>query len=1011
MRQIPLTKLLTNLDATPLCGAAALSQLTVTSLATDSRTVSAGALFIAIQGHRVDGHHYLLEAAERGAVAVVITDGCIGSGLIAELGAKNVVVLAVADSAAILAQIAASYYDYPAKKMRITGITGTNGKTTVAYLVEQVLLQTGRSVGVIGTVNNRYQVADGDPVVLPATLTTPQPVELQRILRQMADAGVEDVIMEVSSHALDQGRIDGLLYDVAAFTNLSRDHLDYHKDMDDYLAAKSLLFTKYLRKDGVAVLPEKREALAAEIDGRVLFWGREERADIQLVNAKFSLEKTELYCCSLGENIHFSTSLLGEYNAENLLAAWGVCLGLGVENSFIGFALSFAHAAPGRLERVSAGGFWPEGQRPTMQVLVDYAHTPDALEKALVCLASLPHRRLCVVFGCGGDRDGGKRPLMGEVAARLADVVIVTDDNPRSEDPAPIRNTIAQAVAAAGCPLVGEEWLRGIKGGNAVGKGCVVVGDRAKAISLAISSMGSEDIVLIAGKGHEAYQITAAGKRFFDDRLEAEKALFAWNREAVVEAVGAAAAGKKNAVENTFGAVSTDSRKPNAGGIFVALKGENHDGHDYAAKAVAAGNRCLVVEKMIDNLPPAVCQIQVKDTLVALGDLAAFRRKRIAAYLLEKKRELRVIGITGSCGKTSTKEMVAAIFACRYPKGEHYGDDVMLKTAGNFNNLIGLPLTLLPLNTEQRVAILEMGMNKAGEIARLTEIARPHIRCITNVHGAHLQGLGSVEGVAAAKGEIFNQLGEEDVVVVNLDDHRVVEQAAQAVGMSNNRQISFSMDEAKGATIFCRNMEAGHQGCYRFLLCSGEKSLPVRLQVAGKHSVGNALCAAAIAFAAGASLEEIACGLAAFRPVDKRMEMVTARSGFTLINDSYNANPGSMEAGLQVLASFTDGKTLAVLGDMLELGAAAEEAHIAIGRRVAELGIDHLAVVGDFAEYVKAGALAAGFSAAAVSLFSNKEELQDWLREKTRAMDSPADAVLVKASRSVALETVVQDLL
>ncbi len=998
MATIALKKLLAGVDIRLLSGETVFADLSVSSISTDSRKVIAGSLFIAIKGESVDGHQFLVDAAERGAVAVLCSEGHIGSAVISRLAARKIVVVTVAATAEVVAALAACFYGYPARELRFAGVTGTNGKTTVTYLAEQVLLQSGRAVGVIGTVNNRYQLPGEKPVILPTSLTTPQPLELQQVLRQMADAGVDDVVMEVSSHALVQGRIDGILFSVAAFTNLSRDHLDYHRQMEEYLAAKTLLFSRYLREGGTAILLERQKGLAAACpDAEIVQWGRQEGADIRLLKSELQLEQTAIYCQAFSENFHLTTPLVGEYNVENILTAWGICHGLGVENSFIGFALSRAKSAPGRVERVSVDGFWA-GNLPV--VLVDYAHTPDALEKVLTSLGSLPHRNLCVVFGCGGDRDSGKRPLMGQLAARLADVVVVTDDNPRTENPQSIIDEVVAGVVADGCPVYDKSWLQQRSSGD---KGCVAIAGRAEAIRQAIWSMAAEDIVLIAGKGHEAYQITAEGKRFFDDRWQAEEALFAWTSATLAEATG----GQSHGAEGVFGEVVSDSRSSNDRGIFVALKGERHDGHLYAAAAVEAGNRCLVVERVIDSLPPSICQIQVQDTLAALGDMAAFRRQRIGAYLAEKNRELEIIAITGSCGKTSIKEMVGAIFSCHYPAGERYPATTILKTAGNYNNLIGLPLTLLPLGTGQRVVILEMGMSEPQEIARLAAIARPHIRCISNIHGAHLQGLGSVDGVAAAKGEIFADAGADDILIVNLDDARVM---AQAAGHSQ-RQVCFSLYQEQGADFFCRELVIDQRGCCRFLLCDGDNSLPVQLAVAGRHNVSNALCAAAIASAAGIPLREIVAGLELFRPVEKRMQMLTAKAGFTLINDCYNANPASMAAGLQVLASFNGGKTLAVLGDMLDLGGESQEAHRQIGKSAAEFGIQRLALLGDFAEEVKVGALAAGFTADAITLFSDKEALADWLVMATAAMNSAADAVLVKASRGVALETVIKQLL
>lgn len=1000
MGDIKLEDLFADLGVTVLVEALPANLCAFSSITVDSRNARPGCLFVALKGDKLDGHHFLAEAAERGAAAVLCNVGAVPSEMRALLTEKQLLIATVPDTAETLPELAARFYDYPADKLRMVGITGTNGKTTVAYLTEHVLLSADRAVGVIGTINNRYQLPGKEAVIFPTHLTTPAPLELQRILREMVDAGVEDVVMEVSSHALVQNRVGTISFSVAAFTNLSRDHLDYHQDMEAYFEAKSRLFQHYLLKGGVAVLPENNDYLdsAAGDEAVIYHWGRNSSAEIQLQRCDLGLDATEMECQVFSQNFHIKTTLVGEYNLENMLVAWGICIALGVDAGFTGFALSRAKSAPGRVERVSVNAYWT---RENPVVLVDYAHTPDALEKVLSTAAALPHCNLCVVFGCGGDRDGGKRAVMGEVAARLADVTIVTDDNPRTERPEDIIAEILLGVQKTDCPVFEKEWLHERKENE---KGCVVFRNRALAISHAVRSMGDEDIVVIAGKGHEPYQITAEGRQFFDDRWQAEHALFSWSPELIAEATGGAPHGTEHC---SLSDIVIDSRVENPEGIFVALRGENHDGHDFAVNAVAAGNRCLVVEHIIENLPAELSQIVVSDSLSALGDLATYRRSCVEQYLLNVGREFLVIGITGSCGKTTVKEMVAAIFRRQYPEGEQYPSAAILKTAGNFNNLIGLPLTLLPIGVEQRVAILEMGMNAPGEIARLADISMPHIRSITNIHGAHLEGLGSIDGVADAKGELFASARERDTLIVNLDDKRVVAKAADY----SQRSVGFSLHRQKGATLWAEDVVMDVSGCCNFVLCQEGARRLVRLAVAGEHNVRNSLCAAAISLAADTSFENIVAGLEDFSAIDKRMEICFAKAGCTLINDCYNANPASMEAALEVFAALGKGTKMAVLGDMLELGAAGKEAHYRVGKRVAELGVDQLVVLGSFAKDVEAGALAAGLAEEAITIFTEKKSLISWLTAEVKKLTSPEDILLVKGSRGLALESVVQELL
>ncbi|MGB3225331.1 MAG: UDP-N-acetylmuramoyl-L-alanyl-D-glutamate--2,6-diaminopimelate ligase [Desulforhopalus sp.] len=988
----------------------------VSSITADSRKAAADGLFVALPGAICDGHNFLQAAVAGGCRAIVC-----GTGKLTEdqAGLLQVTVIEVEDTAKAYATIAANYFGRPADKLKLIGITGTNGKTTVTYLLEQVLLQAGLAVGVIGTINNRYTGKKGEQKILQTRFTTPEAYLLQEVLREMADNGVDYVIMEVSSHALAQSRIGSILFDATAFTNLSRDHLDYHAGMENYFQAKTILFAEHMKDTGIAVLPvlqgspEDKEwlrrlyATCTKNCRQVMRWGEAEDADIRLQEFSTILDRTDMLVETHSGQHALSTPLVGRYNVDNVLTVYGICMALRIEEALICNYLSSAAGAPGRLEKVSAGPGW-DSKGPV--VLVDYAHSPDALEKVLTTVAALPHGRLFCVFGCGGDRDKGKRPLMGEVVGKLCDVAIVTDDNPRTENPDGIVDEILVGIrmtALSPIEVKDDTWplARGSKD-----CGYVVIRDRRKAIEAAIRAALPGDIVLIAGKGHEPYQLTLQGKRFFDDRAEAESVLFCWT----AELVSAAVKGKLHLGHNQaglLGSIVTDSRVVSSDGIFVALKGENHDAHDFAEKAVENGARCLVVERII-SLPPemAVCQIEVKDTLQALGDLAAFRRKALAA-----QREQVVIGLTGSCGKTTVKEMVSSILAGMWPEGPDFPADCVLKTRGNFNNLIGLPLSLLPLDVKHRAAVLEMGMNRSGELKRLGEIADPDISCITNIHGAHLEGLESIEGVARAKEELFAATRTSGVLIVNLDDSRIRDLSTRY----NNRKITFSIndagrqkpDEGMRPDLWASNIHMEEGGVITFTLHHDQGSVEIHLFIAGEHNVSNALCAAAIGLAAGASIEQIASGLADFRPPDKRMEMLQAKSGFTIINDTYNANPGSMAAGLKTLKMIAGKSSVAVIGDMLELGPVSGQAHYEIGKLIAELAIDYVGVVGEFKKNVVQGALDHGFHKDRLHMFEGKEVAARWIHEMVDCEKlAQNDVVLVKASRGLRFETIVAEL-
>ncbi|MBC8208250.1 MAG: UDP-N-acetylmuramoyl-L-alanyl-D-glutamate--2,6-diaminopimelate ligase [Desulfobulbaceae bacterium] len=970
----------------------------------DSRLVTPGALFVAMAGERSDGHHYLDDVFEAGCAAVLVE-----SERMFELAdvPPDCCVIAVSDSCKAYAQIAANYYGQPAREMCLVGITGTNGKTTVSYLLESIFAQAGRRVGVIGTVSYRYRDESGREIETPAPYTTPEPLMLQKLLAEMHDAGVETVVMEVSSHALAQQRLGGVLFDVVAFTNLSRDHLDYHLDIADYFSAKRLLFTKHLKKGGWGVITRSSQPAIEEeerartlrqdvIDacGRVLECGRRGESDIFPLAVSSGVTATTVKLHGPWENVVLKSPLAGDFNVSNIQTALAVGEVLEVNVQYMVEALAKCQGAPGRLERVVV----PElirCRRPA--VFVDYAHTPDALEQVLSTLSALPHRRVGLVFGCGGDRDRGKRPLMGEAAARWADWSIVTDDNPRSEDPQVIVEEIKVGITSAGMNVSVEQNF------DPQSKTCQVIHDRTRAIATAVSLAGPEDLVLIAGKGHEQMQITRSGRRYFDDREQVRDALLAWTPELIQRATNGVLVGET--VSRPLGPVTTDSRNLQPHAIFVALVGDRFDGHDFLEQVVEQGAGCLVINRNHQNPPVGRPCVLVDDTQQALGDLAGFRRR------LFQDRRVPVVGITGSCGKTSVKEMVAAIFERHWLRTGEGAPSAVLKTQGNFNNLIGLPLSLLPVHSGHRAVILEMGMNRPGEISRLAEIAAPDIACITNIHAAHLEGLGSIENVALAKEELFAASGPETILVVNYDDPRVRMCGEKYL----QKKISYAVTEAGlryNPLISAFDVRGAGPGRLDFTLqVSGEKR-PVSLSVPGIHNVSNAIAAAAIARAAGVCIDEIVAGLEDFDSVDKRMQLLRGRFGLTLMNDCYNANPASMAAALATLAEEDAVMRLAVLGDMLEMGAASVESHQDLGRQAVELGLDYLVLVGQFAHETSAGAMAAGMPADRILVAADHDQIVVWLKDLAfQGILAKGAWLLIKGSRGMKLERLVAQLL
>jgi UDP-N-acetylmuramoyl-L-alanyl-D-glutamate--2,6-diaminopimelate ligase len=470
---------------------------TVMGLSYDSRKVRPGDLFVAVPGLRDDGRRYIAEALGRGATTIVLE----GADTLSGSSTGRVI---VPSSREALARLADAYFGHPSRRLTVVGITGTNGKTTTSLLVNALLGLGGRATGVIGTIH--YRIGSE---ARPAAHTTPEAVELQSLLAEMAGRGITGVAMEVSSHALALHRVDGVEFDVGVFTNLTQDHLDFHGTLDAYRAAKARLF-RLLAEGGkprrTAVINADDPAGGAMVEGLglpTLTFGLGEKADVRPRRFQSAMDGITMAVTTPRGALEIRSALVGEHNIMNLLGATAVGLALGLEPEAVAGALASVTAVPGRFERVEAG-------QPFL-VVVDYAHTPDALERVLTTARRLlpPGARLAVVFGCGGDRDRGKRPVMGEIAARLADRVWVTSDNPRGESPEAIMAEIVAGIGAAGAGLDRYQ----------------AIPDRRTAIQSALGWARAGDVVVIAGKGHEPYQIIGSEVLPFDDREVARAAL------------------------------------------------------------------------------------------------------------------------------------------------------------------------------------------------------------------------------------------------------------------------------------------------------------------------------------------------------------------------------------------------------------------------------------------------------------------------------------------------------
>ena len=913
----------------------------------DSRAVQPGDLFVAVRGRRSDGHEFAAQAAARGAAALVVER---------ELPVDGPQVV-VADAAEALGVLSARIAGRPGDRMVAIGITGTNGKTTTTFLVESILAAAGARPGVIGTVNYRY---GGRPY--PAPYTTPPAGELQRVFGEMVAVETSHAVMEVSSAALAMGRLGGVRFQVAAFTNLTQDHLDVHATMAEYQQAKELLFARYLAEGGIAVLnvddpaAGAMAAAATARRARVLRCSTRGEADVRAIRFESSIEgiRAEVVTPRGALEIE-SSALLGHYNVDNLVMAVAIGEALELPHERIAAGMRAMDGVPGRVERVDndAG----------LDILVDYAHTPDALSNVLAALRPVTRRRLICVFGCGGDRDPTKRPKMGAAVTEAADLAVVTSDNPRTEDPRAIIDMILPAVPD---PFAVEP-------------------DRRAAIRIAVAEAVPGDVVLLAGKGHEDYQILGTTKIHFDDREEAAEAVRqrqGFELEDVLREGDARVVRPGRAMR--FARVIIDGRTAAPGDLYVAIRGASLDGHDFLAQAVAAGATGVVVadDRIGAGIPDLgeATVVSARDPRELFGAVARFHRRRWGK---------KIVAVTGSTGKTTTKDLTAAALGVA---GRVHA------SAGSLNNETGVPLTLLGLRPHHDMAVVEMGMRGLGQIAELCAIAEPDVGVVVNAGVAHVGVVGSVEAIARGKGEMFHHLPEGGCAVLPSGDPRLAREAERAP-----RRITFG--EEAGAGVRLRGYRPLPEDIESELeLEVGGSVIAARLALIGKHVALDAACAVAAALALGVDAEAAARGLRSARP--PRMRGETARvAGRNLLVDCYNANPVSMAAALEALADLRGGgrgRAFAVLGDMLELGEETAQAHRDTGRHAAELAVAVIAL-GDQKAEVLAGVQDAGGTGWAA-------DDPDAAAHLVLAETAPGDWILVKASRGMRLERVVDAL-
>ncbi len=868
------------LQHTPLDGSAPLPHPR-----TDNREIEAGEAFIAIKGGSFDGHDFIPEVLARGASL------CIG-----ETGKVDIT---VGDSRKAAALYAKLFYGDPSHHMILYGITGTNGKTTTSLMLYQMLLLKGLKAAWIGTSGYKIMAEE-----YPTRHTTPDILQLNQIFDQMKREGITHVVMEVSSHALALDRVYGVEYDYCLFTNLSRDHLDFHKDMDEYYEAKYLLFQRAALAAATCIINSDDShgqmilARLAGSESRVISVGHDPSNTLKIQNQQTHLHGSsfELYDKEIDTTIKIDSPLIGDFNIDNLALACATLLQNDTTFQELPVICQKIKAVHGRIE--------PVPNELGLGIYIDYAHSPDAISNLLKSVNKLAKRRVIIVIGAGGNRDKGKRPLMLKAALSNSDAVIITDDNPRDENPDKI---IYEIVKDTDFTL---PWW--------------IIRDRAEAIRSAIRLASPEDIVLICGKGHETYQEIKGIRHDFDDyqiALQCSKLqVLSKSDDELILALDPLLIRILNQEEpqgecytepQSYYHISTDSRSIQPASVFFALKGENFDGNRFLTEVLADLSNLAVSD---DTSLQHSKLIQAKQAEVLMAKIL---QKYLQLFDIYK------IALTGSTGKTCTKELLAQVLQSQAP---------VLKTQHNENNIIGLCKTILRIIPNHRYGIFEIGTNHFGEIAVLSDTIMPDAGIILNIGPSHLEYFGDEEGVFREKSDLFHRALA--LRIYPADDLR----------FERYKDKGSSVGYVQNADYQIENIVRG-EGSQTFTLAGSQWKIPYQ----APHYVINTAFVITTALLLGLSPEQIQAALN--KPVSLELRMqIESQAGRHLIVDCYNANPVSMQSALEFWRDYLPALPhIAILGDMLELGESSEMYHQMIGTIARESGEHTLYTVGNHA--------------------------------------------------------------
>ena len=839
-------------------------------------------IFFAIRGNNYDGNKYIYDAINNGAKIIVSSSKSQISYK------KKVLFIYNKNPRKMLSDVSSRFYKL--KPSNIIAVTGTNGKTSIANFYHQIMSLNNKkvaSIGTLGVFSKKFNLETNN--------TTVDPVNIHKILQRLKKLGVDNVIIEASSHGLKQHRMDNINFKTAVFTNLSRDHLDYHKTIKDYLNSKLILFNKLVNIKGNIifdnVIKEKRklEKISKKRKLKKYTFGSTE-SFIRIINIQKFSNQSKIDCIINRKKYSFKTSLIGKIQIKNLMFA---IIAAYLSNLKIEEILKSIHKIKpikGRFEKIG-------NLKNNAKVLLDYAHTPLALKTVILNMKDkFPLSKISLVFGCGGNRDKDKRSMMGLIAQKYCDTIYLTDDNPRTEDPKFIRNQIK----------------KGLKN-----KKFFEIPSRSSAIFFAIKNLNSGDVLIVAGKGHENYQ-EYKKKKFFSDKLEILKSITIKNKNLSksikTNILKETLKSNEINIKSIINSVSINSNKIKKKSIFVGIKGKKYDGNKFGNSALRNGALLSITNKK-KHSPKTIFR---KDPLKFFHKISSIFRK---------SSDTNTIAITGSSGKTSVKELTGF---CLNKFGKTYF------SKKSFNNKYGVPLSIFNTPEQSKFTVLEVGMNKKGEINSLTKLIRPDIGLITNISYAHIQNFKNLNQIAEAKGEIINNITPNGTMIINMDD-KYYKYFLKKTTKNGLKSITFSTKKTKADVSFLSQKKNKNNYLLKIRIKGITKTFKISKELSNyKENILASLSIICNYF----DVKELKKNLfQGFCIPKSRGSLIKYKKGLkklTILDESYNSNPLSLKFALERfnLINIETSKKYLLIGDMLELGAYSKKLHIEIAKYI-----------------------------------------------------------------------------